>query len=149
VDLVRIELERGHRRMAGFDAFCQSLAEGFNGVTQMTVRTPFQPPRTTDCWRFTESTICLWESPSIVFGPIAIGPACIGLFWKREVNCGVRQRFGKVRLAFKNRRPLDRKILVLREYRPCPNIPEPTFNARNHQILIIWSEIPTVVATSR
>ena len=39
---------------------------------------------------------------------------------RAAIFCGVRQRFGKVGLAFKNWRPLDRKILVLREYRPWP-----------------------------
>ena len=35
VDLVRIELKRRHGRMAGYDAFGQSLAKGFDRITQM------------------------------------------------------------------------------------------------------------------
>jgi len=35
IDLVRIELERRHCRVTGFDAFGQSLAECFDRVTQM------------------------------------------------------------------------------------------------------------------
>jgi hypothetical protein len=41
-------------------------------------------PRITDCRRCIDSCFCLCESPSMVFGPIAIGPACISLPWKRE-----------------------------------------------------------------
>jgi hypothetical protein len=38
------------------------------------------PPHMTDCRRCTDSCFCLRESPSTLFGPIAIGPACISLF---------------------------------------------------------------------
>jgi phage/plasmid-associated DNA primase len=38
------------------------------------------PPRITDCRRCHGWGGCLCESPSMVFGPIAIGPACIWLF---------------------------------------------------------------------
>jgi hypothetical protein len=34
------------------------------------------PPRIADCWRCIDSLLCLCESPSMEFGPIAIGPAC-------------------------------------------------------------------------
>jgi hypothetical protein len=42
------------------------------------------PPRIMDCKRCLDWCFCRCESPSMVFGPIAIGPACIWLFWKRE-----------------------------------------------------------------
>ena len=38
----------------------------------------------TDCRRCIDSCFCLCESPLMVFGPIAIGPACIWSFWKQE-----------------------------------------------------------------
>jgi hypothetical protein len=42
------------------------------------------PPRIMDCRRCLDGCFCRCESPLMVFGPIAIGPACIWLFWKRE-----------------------------------------------------------------
>jgi hypothetical protein len=53
-------------------------------VRRVTVPTPFQPPRITDCRRCTDSCFCLCESPSMVFGPIAMGPGCIGFSRKRS-----------------------------------------------------------------
>lgn len=47
-------------------------------------RITFQPPCITDCRRCIASCFCLCESPSIVFGPIAMGPACIGFSRKRS-----------------------------------------------------------------
>ena len=58
---------------AGAGEPCGWIARFAKPITPQT----FQPPCTAACRRCLDSCVCRWESPVIVYGPMAIGPACI------------------------------------------------------------------------